>query len=108
MLLCSRIRLRRVLAVRCDLSPWQTCRTAELRNCSSAIFNSAIRQSVCGLLNRDGRGLTGLQRLAFRFVDAERLLVEIVAGGGEGAGAAAHADVAELAAPALPFQVIGF
>src|SRR5512142_2587937 len=40
-------------------------------------------------------------------VDAERLFGEEVAGGGEGAGAAAHANVAELAAAALPFQVVG-
>src|ERR1700674_3342370 len=41
-----------------------------------------------------------------RLVDAERLLVEIVAGGGIGTRAASHADVAELAAAALAFQVI--
>ena len=43
-----------------------------------------------------------------RFVDAEWLLGEVIAGGGEGAGAASHADVAELAGAALPFQVVGF
>src|SRR5215471_1926284 len=40
-------------------------------------------------------------------VHAEGLLVEIVAGGGKGAGAASHADVAELAAATLPFQILG-
>ena len=41
-----------------------------------------------------------------RFVDAEWLFIEIVAGGGKGARAASHANVAELAATALAFQVV--
>ena len=41
-----------------------------------------------------------------RLIHAEWLLGQEVAGGGEGASAASHADVAEFAATALPFQVV--
>ena len=40
------------------------------------------------------------------FVNAEWLFLEIVAGGRISAGPAAHADIAELAAAALAFQVV--
>ena len=65
---------------------------------------SRVSSSLAGgsfLLHR----LLRFQGLAARLVDAEGLFVEVVSGGGEGAGAAAHADVAEFAAAALPFQV---
>src|ERR1035441_2412543 len=48
-----------------------------------------------------------LQAFRLRLVDAERFLIEIVAGSGKGAGAASHADVAELATSAFSFQVVG-
>src|SRR5580700_6687553 len=47
-----------------------------------------------------------LQTCRTRLVDAERLLVEIVPGGGIGARTATHADIAELATAALALQVV--
>ncbi len=41
-----------------------------------------------------------------RLVNAEWLLIEIVAGGGVGAGAAAHADIAEFAATAFAVEIV--
>ena len=41
-----------------------------------------------------------------RFVNAERLLGEEIAGGGKSARPASHTHVTKFAAPALPFQVV--
>ena len=41
-----------------------------------------------------------------RLVDAEWLLIEVVAGSGVGAGAASHANVSEFAAATLALQII--
>src|SRR5271169_165389 len=46
------------------------------------------------------------QTFRLRLVDAERLLIEIVAGGSVSACAATHANIAELAAAAFPLQVV--
>src|SRR5690348_6223133 len=43
----------------------------------------------------------------FRFVHTERLFFQKVSGSGKGASPAAHANIAEFAAAALPFQVAG-
>jgi hypothetical protein len=40
------------------------------------------------------------------FVHAERFFVHVVSRGGVGARAATHADIAEFATAALPFQVV--
>src|ERR1035437_9676994 len=47
------------------------------------------------------------QTFRLRFVDAEWLLIEIVAGSRISTRAATHANVAELAAAALALQVVG-
>ena len=47
-----------------------------------------------------------IQTCGPRLVDAERLLIEIVAGGRIGTRTAAHADIAELAAAAFAFQIV--
>src|ERR1700674_734160 len=75
-----------------------------------------IRASAVNGLSKTGSALLacdchGRRDLFFqicrtRLVDAERLLVEIVAGGCIGACAATHANVSELTASALPLQVV--
>ena len=59
------------------------------------------------LSRSDGLFLLRFEIPHARFVDAEWFLVEVVARGGECACAASHANVAELAAAALTFQIVG-
>ena len=46
-----------------------------------------------------------LQARRMRLIDAKRLFLQVVAGGGKSAGAAAHADIAEFATAAFSLQV---
>src|SRR5271165_63115 len=69
-------------------------------------MGSASARSACG--PRVPSRYFGLLFQAFRprFVDAEWFLIQIISGGGIRARAAAHADVAELAAAALSLQIV--
>src|SRR5579864_9073211 len=68
-------------------------------------FLVASELSVCSIYDCRRWGFFPLQTRSERLVDAERFLIEIVAGCCIGAGAATHTDIAELAATALSLQV---
>jgi len=98
------------------------CQLAWVRNDLISVINDRIKSDTPGpprhylTLDSHQRRRAGFQVLRAcilcgkvlraRLVDTERLFIQIVAGGGESARAAAHANVAKLAATALPIEII--
>src|ERR1035438_4377776 len=75
------------------------------RKCALSEHPLGPNLGTCSTLSLDRGGANHLIRGA-RLIDTERLFRQEVTGGSVSPGAAAHADVAELAAAALPFQVV--